>query len=275
MPLFKSAQAQPENKVIIYEEEPHSDDVVEMHQPEAFSFKFPHLPDSGTIEVSEGPASGVRQKEDGGPKDPWDWQSGGMKNFTGWLQARLESFPLPSGETTSYERAIGYAKHLDGIISKAISNDFYGPGGRPELDHKAIEQARHWLHSSAIKMKNDLDHLQDTHYGKKKSAGDEDDGIVKEANRTPYTGGIIVTVPLLISRCARVCINGTVSAGHDLPSLYAEQVKKYSLNIREQAELAQHLEDMGFQLKTDRLFLPDEEIVVQEGRGDLASNYYA
>ncbi len=267
MPLFKSAEPNPQNEVIIFEEKPQMDDVVEMHQPETHQFHFPTLPSPGIIEVSEGHEAPKSTKEKG-PKDRWDWQSSGK--FMDWCQDRLNSIPDLSGnETTAIERGISYLERFNKEISKAISTDFDG-----DLDVKAIEKVRAWIFKSIKELKKIFNQRHENDYNDKAASTDADGKIVKEA-RTPYSGGVIVTVPLIISRCARVCINGTVSAGHDLPALYTEQVKKYSLNIREQAELAQHLEDMGFPLRTDRLMLPDEEIVVEEGRGDLASNYYA
>jgi len=46
-------------------------------------------------------------------------------------------------------------------------------------------------------------------------------GWVKTAQKIYGVGsGVMITVPLLISRIARVCVNGTVSAGHDIEDLY-------------------------------------------------------
>lgn len=274
MPLFKSAAPnhEHENEVIIFDSlgnEPHMNDndvVVEPPKSDGHQFHFPSLPTPGIIEVSEGhPAP--KATKDKGPKDRWDWK---LPNFIEWCQDRLNSIPDLSGnETTAIERGISYLERFNKEISKAISTDFDG-----DLDVKSIEKVRAWIFKSIKELKKIFNERHENDYNDKAAFTDADGKIVKEA-RTPYNGGVIVTVPLIISRCARVCINGTVSAGHDLPSLYTEQVKKYSLNIREQAELAQHLEDMGFPLRTDRLMLPDEEIVVEEGRGDLASNYHA
>jgi hypothetical protein len=271
MPLFKSAQAKPENEVIIFDEMPKMDDVVELHQPsnDNHAFHFPTLPTAGVIEVSEESHSPKATKEKG-PKDRWDWQSMGLGKFMEWCQDRLNSIPDMSGnETTAIERGISYLERFNKEISRAISTDYDG-----DIDVKAIETVRKWIFESIKTLKSIFEQRHETDYSNKAAAGEPDGKMVKEA-RTPYTGGIIVTVPLIISRCARVCINGTVSAGHDLPSLYHEQVKKYSLNTREQAELIQHLEDMGFPIRADRLMLPDEDVEIDNGRGDLASNYRA
>ena len=82
-------------------------------------------------------------------------------------------------------------------------------------------------------------------------------------------------MPLLISRIARVCINGTVSAGHDMNKMLDEQIEKYALTDREQAELLQLIDDMGFQVRRDRGYKRDEEIDVTKGKFDWASNFPA
>jgi len=100
--------------------------------------------------------------------------------------------------------------------------------------------------------------------------------IVKEAQKITGVRGVYVTVPLLISRIARVCINGTVSAGHDIEDLYNRQVKKYALNEREQAEVRQLLWDMGYPLREDRGFFPDDDLEVYDTDNmDWAANYKA
>src|SRR5574337_449926 len=86
--------------------------------------------------------------------------------------------------------------------------------------------------------------------------------IIKEAQKIMGVQGVYITVPLLIARIARICVNGTVSAGHDLEDLYNRQVKKFGLNEREQAELMQLLFDMGYPLRQDRGFMPDDDLEV-------------
>ncbi len=268
MPLFKSADENPVNEVIIFDEKPRMEDVVEMHQPETHQFQFPSLPSPGVIEVSEHEAPKASKEK--GPKDAWDWQSLGLGKFMDWCQDRLNSIPNMSGnETTAIERGISYLERLNKEISRAITTDYDA-----EIDVKAIETVRKWIFTSIKTLRGIFDQRHESDYSGKEAATDANGKMVKEA-RTPYSGGIIVTVPLIISRCARVCINGTVSAGHDLPSLYREQVKAFGLDKREQAELIQHLEDMGFPIRADRLMLPDEEVEIDNGRGDLASNYRA
>lgn len=271
MPLNKSAQAHTDqDEVIMFEpEQPHSPDVIEVDEPQGFHFNFPSIPKSDVIEVGEHesrPAPSGPSKS--GPKDIWDWQAHGIDGLLGWVQERISNMPTHTGETSGIERLISYFKRLNSEISKAISTDFEG-----KIDVKTLEGARRWLHDSINTLEDAQEKLVEKHYKKRKAAGLKD-GIVKEAG-TSFPNGVVISVPLLISRCARVCINGTISAGHDIEELYNLQVKKYSLDVREQAELAQHIEDMGFPLRADRLMNVNEDVVIEDGKGDLMSNYYA
>lgn len=99
-------------------------------------------------------------------------------------------------------------------------------------------------------------------------------GFVREAQKITGVTGVVVTVPLLISRIARVCINGTISAGHDLEWLYDQQVKKYKLDERECAEVRQLMWDMGYPLREDRGFFPSDDLEVWDSdNNDWAANY--
>ena len=83
------------------------------------------------------------------------------------------------------------------------------------------------------------------------------------------------TVPLLISRIARVCINGMVSAGHDIEDLFRKQVELYNLDKREQAEVMQLLADMGYALRQDRGYLTGEGVNQERSdNADWAANYH-
>lgn len=104
--------------------------------------------------------------------------------------------------------------------------------------------------------------------------GFENEGLVSLAQKITGVSGVVVTVPLLISRIARVCINGTVSAGHDIEWLYDQQCKKYKLDDREQAEVRQLLWDMGYPMREDRGFFPSDDLEVWDSdNNDWAANY--
>jgi hypothetical protein len=104
--------------------------------------------------------------------------------------------------------------------------------------------------------------------------GFEGFGMVKEAQKIMGVTGLVITVPILISRIARVCINGTVSAGHDIEDLYKRQVDRWKLTEREQAEVQQLLFDMGYPLRQDRGFMPGDDLEVWDTDNmDWAANY--
>lgn len=99
-------------------------------------------------------------------------------------------------------------------------------------------------------------------------------GIVKEAQKILGVQGVYIMAPLLIASIARICVNGTVSAGHDIEDLYGRQVKQWKLSDREQFELRNLLFDMGFPMRLDRGALPDEEYdTASSDNMDWAANY--
>jgi hypothetical protein len=270
MALFKSAQLveAPKDEVILYEERPEPEDVIELHKPEEFSFHLAPLPGSEALEVSEmGGEDEPKEetKKDLEVNDPWDWKSGGLENVLNWAQERCSNLPRHSGrETSGIERVMSCLKRIDNELSKAITEDYDG-----KVDIDKFEKARKEIHSG-------IERLEEAHgklSGKKKKKADEKFDLVKEA-RTAYTGHMVVSIPILISSLARGLINGTISQGHSIEHSYSDVVKKYSLSDREQMELLQHLEDMGFPMRRDRL-LALEEVDTMAGKGELMSNYFA
>jgi hypothetical protein len=207
--------------------------------------------------------------------DKWDWESKGAEGFVHWVKERLETVPRHSGmDTAGLERAISYLEKLDGEISKAMRLDLEG-----DLDADKIEEIRSKIDDGLSRLSERLDKVKKTkkNYKKKKADSDiESTGLVKEAQKITGVQGIYVTVPLLVSRIARVCINGMVSAGHDIEDLYNRQVKYYKLSNREQAEVMQLLSDMGYPMRQDRGFMPEDALEVSDSNGmDWASSYKA
>lgn len=205
--------------------------------------------------------------------DKWDWESKGADGFVHWVKERLDTVPRHSGmDTAGLERAISYLEKLDNEISKAMRLDLEG-----ELDANKIEEIRSKIDDGLSRLSDRLDKVKKNkkNYKKKKADSDfESTGLIKEAQKITGVQGIYVTVPLLISRVARVCINGMVTAGHDIEDLYSRQVKTYKLNTREQAEVMQLLADMGYPLRQDRGFMPEDALEVSDSNGmDWASQY--
>lgn len=181
--------------------------------------------------------------------DSWKWEH---SNFLPWLSKMFAAVPSHSGyDTTGLEKAIAYFDALDREISKAMRTDF-----KDEIDAAKAERAREEIENGLERLIERLEKVKSDKYkrhGKKKSRGwAEDAGLVKEAQKATHITGITITVPLLISRIARVCINGMVSAGHDIEDMFKLQVEEYNLDKREQAELSQLLSDMGYAMAQDR-----------------------
>lgn len=196
--------------------------------------------------------------------EKWDWESKGSKGFLAWVKQRIDDVPKHSGyDTAGLERAVSYFEKLDNEISKAMRLDLEG-----ELDANQIEHVRTQIEKGLDMLNDRIEKVKESKKGKKKGkkrASEETNSLVKEAQKITGVQGIYVTVPLLISRIARVCVNGMVSGGHDIEDLYARQVKKYKLSEREQAETMQLLSDMGYALRQDRGFMPDDDLTVEEG----------
>ena len=198
-------------------------------------------------------------------QDPFHW--GTLSNFLPWISERLKSVPKHSGrDTVGLERAISYLEVLDRSISKAVKSDI-----KDELNIGKIQLVRNEILDGIDRLKAVLKKLSKN----KTKKASEEDGLVKEAQKITGVKGIMVTVPLLISRIARVCINGMVSGGHDIEKIFDDQSKKYSLNLRERAELAQLLEDSGYAVRRDRGYTLDEDIDITDGKYDWSSQYSA
>lgn len=232
------------------------------------------------LEVSEEPIH-AEEKDDNDAKkakdgkgEKWDWSKHGPHGFVSWIQSRIADVPKHSGyDSAGLERAVAYMERIDNEISKAMRMDLDG-----ELDGNKVESVRSQLDDGIARLQARLDKVKDTKKSNKRKKKSEyimdEDGFIKEAQKITGVQGVYVTVPLLISRIARVCVNGTVSAGHDIEDLYHRQVKKYSLNEREQAEVQQLLFDMGYPLRQDRGFMPDDDLEVSDSDNmDWAANY--
>jgi len=211
------------------------------------------LPDSQDTDENDAKKSKKNEK--------WDWESHGAHGFISWIKDRINDVPKHSGyDSAGLERAISYLERLDNEISRAMRLDLDG-----ELDANKIETVRSKIDDGLARLNDRLDKVkkQSKNRRKKKTSAEIDlsnSVIIKEAQKITGVQGIYVTVPLLISRIARVCINGMVSAGHDIEDIYQDQVKKYALNEREQAEVMQLLSDMGYALRQDRGYMPDDKI---------------
>ncbi len=205
--------------------------------------------------------------------EKWDWANKGAHGFLLWVKERYESVPSHSGyDAAGLERAISYLEKLDNEISKAMRLDLDG-----ELDADKVEKIRSRIDDDLARMYDRLDKLKKSSKRKRSKRGETEHGLIKEGQKITGVQGIYVVVPLFISMIGRLCINGMVSAGHDLGRMYHEQSKKWKLTEREQAELLQFLSDCGYQTRMDRGHSPDMHDVdtASSDNSDWAANYRA
>lgn len=235
------------------------------HDPEPLEVSEHDKHDEDKLEVTDENDSKKSKKP-----EKWDWESKGPTGFVAWIKGRIEDVPKHSGyDSAGLERAVAYMERLDNEISKAMRLDLDGA-----LDANKIEAVRSQIDEGLSRLHDRLDKVKKHSKSRRKKKADVDSALIKEAQKITGVQGIYVTVPLLISRVARVCINGMVSAGHDIEDIYGKQVKKYKLNEREQAETMQLLADMGYPLRQDRGYMPDEDVdFASSDNMDWAANY--
>lgn len=223
------------------------------------------------IHSEEKPADDANQAKS--KKDAkWDWESHGSHGFVNWIKARLDDVPKHSGyDSAGLERAVAYLEKLDSEISKAMRLDLDS-----ELDANKVEEVRVKIDDGISRLHARLDKVKKVKKTSRRSKKSEEelDGLVKTGQKILGVSGVYIMTPLLISGLARICVNGCVSAGHDIEDLYGRQVDRWKLSEREQFELRQLLFDMGFPIRADRGFAPDEDLDVSESDNmDWAANY--
>lgn len=235
------------------------------HDPEPLEVSEHDKHDEDKLEVTDENDAKKSKKP-----EKWDWESKGPTGFIAWIKGRIEDVPKHSGyDSAGLERAVAYMERLDNEISKAMRLDLDGA-----FDANKIEAVRSQIDEGLSRLHDRLDKVKKHSKSRRKKKADVDSALIKEAQKITGVQGIYVTVPLLISRVARVCINGMVSAGHDIEDIYGKQVKKYKLNEREQAETMQLLADMGYPLRQDRGYMPDEDVdFASSDNMDWAANY--
>jgi hypothetical protein len=236
------------------------------HSPEPIEVHESDIKEDDKAKLDEADDSKSKKNE------KWDWESKGPTGFVAWVKERCDSVPKHSGQDTAgLERAIAYLERIDNEISKAMRLDL-----DEELDANQIEKVRSTIDSGIERLHERLDKVKKSKKTsrKKKSDFETEEGLVKEAQKITGVSGVYVMVPLLISRVARVCINGMVSAGHDIEDLFDRQVKFYKLNVQQQAEVMQLLADMGYLVRQDRGFMPDQDVDPRSSDNmDWAANY--
>jgi len=201
--------------------------------------------------------------------DPWHWKD--LKNLPAWMKDRYESIPRHSGrDIAGIERAIAYLKTFLRQVSKATQSDINGV-----LDINQVQDVRNQVEDGINRLEERLNIL--SMHKKKKKAEEDPEGFLKEAQKiSGVNGRVTVTVPLLISHLARIMINGTVSAGHDMEDMFKKLAEKFDLTLREKHELVQLVEDMGYPIRLDRAYASEDVSDYQnKDHFDWNKNYQA
>jgi hypothetical protein len=240
---------------------------------------IPGAPDAGEIVIEDDDAD-IEVKDESEIEvndDPWNWSGKGLGNFIDWLQNMFADVPKHSGyDSTGLEKAISYFENLDKEITKAMRQDY-----KNEIDSAKAERAREQIENALERLIERLDRVRSDKFKRHKKKNDKKKKssltefmMIKNASRGEKVSGIVITVPLLISRIARVCINGMISGGHDIEEMFEKQAKEYSLDKRERAELAQLLDDMGYYMHVDRGYPPGEHVdTTRSDNFDWGANY--
>lgn len=208
------------------------------------------------------------------PTSAWDWSALGLDQFLPWVKGRLSAVPQHSGQSAvGIERAISYLEKLRKEISQAVKEDHDGVIPMDLLEKACVE-----IENGIERLSNRLDKLTGGKSKKRvKKSDDENSSLVKEG-MSPGIKGVYVTVPLLISRVVRSCINGMVSGGHDPSAILADNIKKFALSEREIAECIQLMADMGLPLSLDaeRKLMPGDPVDLRSSDNhDFMANYQA
>lgn len=260
-----------DHEVVLYQDMPSAEEVVEMHAPEGeaeFTFHLSHLPGGADdlIEIMSPDLSVETNKKEEKEKDKS--KASDQPKDLNWAKTYMDNVPKHKGETLGLERSKSYLNRGLGMLSKMLQDDHEG-----KIDISKAEDAR-------IVMENGIERLEKelAKRHQKKKASVEASGLTKEGQKIAGVGGIIVTVPLKISRIARVCINATISAGKDMEDMVAKQSSKWKLDDNEQADLIQLIQDMGYIVRRDRGFMVNDKNPYErssENNFDFPPNYNA
>lgn len=266
---------------------------MEVSEPGVIELVVEELPGAPVGTKDPEPVLEVAEEEpksdenDAGKKnDKWDWASKGADGFLSWIKEKLDSVPKHSGyDSAGLERACAYLEKLDKEISRAMRLDLDG-----ELDANKIEDVRAKIDDGIARLQGRLGKVEQAKKSKRKKKSEEittglvvegsdavlgeEAGLVKEAQKILGVQGVMVVAPLFISKLARALINGMVSGGHDIEDGFAKLSKKFKLTEREQLELVELLECMGYATRRDRILSLDEDFDASSSDNlDFAANY--
>jgi hypothetical protein len=238
---------------------------------ENITFELPDVPGGDVQDELELSVEEEPEVEISSP-GAWDWKAKSIEHFPSWLKNKMDNPPKHSGlDTVGIERCISYFEKINSIISQAVRTDVDGI-----LNINSIEKAREEIHKAIDRLKERNDRLNSNKFKKKKKADFEEDGFIKNAQKAAgVNGGVTITVPLLISHIARVCINSVVSAGKNMEDTFKKLATKYKLTDRERIECIQLLQDMSFPIKHREVDFDKDFDASSEENPEYIAQYYA
>lgn len=238
-------EAHPETVVVL--EEPQQQDMqshmVELQPPShaeaEICFTLSQLPGADDDEVSLDSEVQLEEEpeEDGKDKS----KAADQPRDLNWLKSQLDNIPKHRGETLGIERALSYLHKVENMLSKMIQEDHEG-----KIEISKAEEAR-------IEIENGIERLEHELNKRKKKKAAKLDGLTKSGQKAAGIGpgGVLVTVPLIVSSIARTCINSTISGGKSIEDTFKRLADKYKLSDREKTEVIQLLHDMNFPFRAD------------------------
>jgi len=199
-------------------------------------------------------------------RDPWSCDT---HELVPWGYNMLQACPRHSGkDTAGLERALAFVNAIGKKVSRDVQGDINGV-----LDIGQVEKLRDDLYNASDRLTERLERVKKS---KRRKSAEENHSLVKEGQKSAHVGGVSITVPLFIAALAKTCINGMVSAGHDIEVTYSKLATKYDLGKREELELRQLLNDMGYAMRMDRMYSLDEDFDPRSSdNGDWAANYHS
>jgi len=231
------------------------------------------------LEVVEETSTKEDENEAKGDKKPKT-----TAEFKAWAKQKLDGVPKHSGyDSAGLERAVAYLEKLSKDISRLMRDDLDG-----QLDANMVEDVCAKVDDGIARLQDRLSKVEKTKKSRRKKKSEEEmneilisvgeepvsEGMIKEAQKIWGVTGVTVVAPIFISRLARTLINGMVSGGHSIEDGFARLSKKWKLTDREQMELVELLESMGYATRRDRGLSLDEDFDASSSDNfDYGANY--
>lgn len=203
-------------------------EIVEVSSPEEIEIVEAY-PQQSDIIVTEEPSAEVSEEETLAPIEYGEWQS--AQDFENYIVASARNLPPLHGESrNSLRRTFAYLEKLSEELIDGVEKD---------APYSELQEAQlNTLDIIESGIENSLKELAAAISGNR--------GLKKIATKS---SNFVYYVNPFIFGLARVLINGKVSQGKNIETLYATLDGKYKLDDREKLELHFILNDMGYPVR--------------------------